>query len=80
MRVVGQIPLPIILGKILDLSCIVWGEECGQCGACKMYDGPSMARSLTSLGAVVKVSLRSLFTSFPNILRIVSDYLHHNEQ
>nr|XP_039256753.1 solute carrier organic anion transporter family member 4A1-like isoform X1 [Styela clava]XP_039256754.1 solute carrier organic anion transporter family member 4A1-like isoform X1 [Styela clava] len=54
MRTLGQIPLPIILGKILDLSCILWGQECGECGACKMYDGPSMSKYLTIMATTAK--------------------------
>nr|XP_039256764.1 solute carrier organic anion transporter family member 4A1-like [Styela clava] len=52
IRLLGQIPMPIITGKILDLTCLVWDKECGECGACKDYDNQSMSIYLTLLHTI----------------------------
>ncbi|XP_039272956.2 solute carrier organic anion transporter family member 4A1-like [Styela clava] len=54
MRVLGLIPLPIILGLVLDSSCLVWEEVCGECGSCKLYDNASMTKYMTILFTVPK--------------------------
>ncbi|XP_058819786.1 solute carrier organic anion transporter family member 74D [Topomyia yanbarensis] len=32
------IPGPIIYGRIIDSTCLVWTEECGERGNCQLYD------------------------------------------
>uniref|UniRef100_A0A8W7PKR6 Solute carrier organic anion transporter family member n=1 Tax=Anopheles coluzzii TaxID=1518534 RepID=A0A8W7PKR6_ANOCL len=32
------IPGPIIYGRIIDSTCLVWTEECGKRGNCQLYD------------------------------------------
>lgn len=32
------IPGPIIYGRIIDSTCLVWTEECGTRGNCQLYD------------------------------------------
>ena len=36
------IPSPIVFGKILDMTCAVWGKTCSSSGNCWIYDGPNM--------------------------------------
>ncbi|XP_077990231.1 solute carrier organic anion transporter family member 4C1-like [Glandiceps talaboti] len=38
MRTFGMIPGPIIVGAAIDSTCILWGESCGEVGACWVYD------------------------------------------
>uniref|UniRef100_U5EK85 Solute carrier organic anion transporter family member n=1 Tax=Corethrella appendiculata TaxID=1370023 RepID=U5EK85_9DIPT len=35
------IPGPIVYGKIIDSTCLVWTEECGKRGNCQLYDQKS---------------------------------------
>lgn len=53
-RVLGSIPVPIIFGKVLDLSCQVWREECRECTSCYVYDNLSMSYYLTFLCVSLK--------------------------
>lgn len=32
------IPGPVIFGRIIDSTCVVWGQKCGQRGDCQLYD------------------------------------------
>lgn len=73
MRVLGLIPLPIILGQVLDSSCLVWEEVCGECGSCKIYDNASMAKYMTILFAIPKAFsiiclILALFTYKPPLM------------
>lgn len=56
LRLLGSIPVPNILGKVLDMSCLMWDNQCGVRGACKVYSNQSMANNMTTVIAVAKVS------------------------
>ena len=43
LRLIGSIPGPIIAGKLIDLTCIAWQEDCGSRGNCRLYDRNSLA-------------------------------------
>lgn len=32
------IPGPVIFGRIIDSTCVIWGQKCGQRGNCQLYD------------------------------------------
>lgn len=34
----GNVPCPIIYGAIVDSACLFWEDNCGQPGACRVYD------------------------------------------
>ncbi|XP_055304286.1 solute carrier organic anion transporter family member 74D-like [Sitodiplosis mosellana] len=34
----GLIPGPIIFGRIIDSTCLIWNEKCGRQGNCLLYD------------------------------------------
>uniref|UniRef100_A0A1B6M0J5 Solute carrier organic anion transporter family member n=2 Tax=Graphocephala atropunctata TaxID=36148 RepID=A0A1B6M0J5_9HEMI len=38
----AYIPAPIIYGYLIDKSCIVWGETCGERGNCWVYYGETL--------------------------------------
>ncbi|XP_055837514.1 solute carrier organic anion transporter family member 74D [Episyrphus balteatus] len=50
------IPGPIIFGRIIDSTCLVWTMQCGQNGNCQLYDQERF-RYMVNLSAVT-------FTSF----------------
>ncbi|XP_048732891.2 solute carrier organic anion transporter family member 4A1-like [Ostrea edulis] len=37
-RLLGTTPGPVLLGYIIDKSCTIWQEECGEKGSCWTYD------------------------------------------
>lgn len=32
------IPGPVIYGRIIDNTCMIWGQKCGHRGNCQLYD------------------------------------------
>lgn len=39
MRLLAYIPSPLIFGKVIDLTCLVWRRNnCEQSGSCLFYD------------------------------------------
>ncbi|EEC20306.1 solute carrier organic anion transporter, putative, partial [Ixodes scapularis] len=39
----GNVPCPIIYGAVVDSACLFWEDNCGEPGACRVYD-PSKFR------------------------------------
>lgn len=42
----GSIPAPIIFGKLIDNSCMIWEDECDGQRTCWLYDNGEFARYL----------------------------------
>ncbi|CAN7989023.1 unnamed protein product, partial [Ixodes hexagonus] len=42
MNLFAFIPYPLIYGALLDASCLVWEDRCGEPGACWLYDLPKL--------------------------------------
>ncbi|XP_046573017.1 solute carrier organic anion transporter family member 3A1-like [Haliotis rubra] len=38
----GYLPSPIVYGRAIDTTCILWETTCGDVGACAVYDIPSL--------------------------------------
>jgi hypothetical protein len=53
LKTIGLIPGPIILGHLLDLSCQLWQDICGQKGRCFVYDVDLVSRNICIFGAVI---------------------------
>lgn len=49
LRVVGTIPGPIVYGALLDRSCTLWRQNCGERGSCLLYDHWWMSRYVLML-------------------------------
>ncbi|KAJ8020666.1 Solute carrier organic anion transporter family member 4A1 [Holothuria leucospilota] len=45
-RLLGTIPAPIIFGKLIDNSCMIWEDECDGQRTCWLYDNGEFARYL----------------------------------
>jgi len=56
VRVLGTIPAPILFGRLIDESCILWQDSgCGSnTGACLLYDNKSMAKYMLLLALIGK--------------------------
>ena len=50
----GTIPGPIIVGAVIDLSCILWEDNCGEKGSCWVYDNTWLSYYLTILVTVLE--------------------------
>ncbi|EMP35838.1 Solute carrier organic anion transporter family member 4A1 [Chelonia mydas] len=55
VRTLGGIPGPIAFGSLIDLSCLVWQDQCGEQGSCYVYQNSSMSRYTLVAGIVYKV-------------------------
>uniref|UniRef100_A0A8C3VQN7 Solute carrier organic anion transporter family member n=1 Tax=Catagonus wagneri TaxID=51154 RepID=A0A8C3VQN7_9CETA len=44
VRTLGGIPGPIAFGWLIDKSCLLWQDQCGQQGSCFMYQNSAMSR------------------------------------
>ncbi|XP_055920928.1 solute carrier organic anion transporter family member 74D [Eupeodes corollae] len=54
------IPGPIIFGRIIDSTCLVWTKQCGQNGNCQLYDQERF-RYMVNLSAVAFTVLGIFF-------------------
>ncbi|XP_019737365.1 solute carrier organic anion transporter family member 3A1 isoform X1 [Hippocampus comes] len=54
LRLLGFIPPPLIFGAGIDSTCLFWSSDCGDKGACLLYDNLSYRRLYVSLAIVLK--------------------------
>uniref|UniRef100_A0A674HZ93 Solute carrier organic anion transporter family member n=1 Tax=Terrapene triunguis TaxID=2587831 RepID=A0A674HZ93_9SAUR len=62
VRTLGAIPGPIAFGSMIDLSCLVWQDQCGEQGSCYVYQNSAMSRYTLVAGIVYKVMPSYYFT------------------
>ena len=48
----GSAPGPIVVGAVIDSSCLVWQQVCGETGSCWIYDNELFATKIVILGIV----------------------------
>ena len=58
----GTIPSPILFGAIIDKSCLLWEDNCGDTGSCYFYDNFDQSISLMALALCFKASSFIFFT------------------
>lgn len=51
----GSIPGPIAFGSMIDMSCLLWQDQCGQQGSCSLYQNAAMSRYMLMAAIVFKV-------------------------
>nr|XP_006811916.1 PREDICTED: solute carrier organic anion transporter family member 4C1-like [Saccoglossus kowalevskii] len=49
-RCFGSIPGPIVIGAVIDSSCLVWQEVCGDTGTCWIYDNHTFGLKFVVIG------------------------------
>ncbi|GCC23332.1 solute carrier organic anion transporter family member 4A1 isoform X2 [Chiloscyllium punctatum] len=60
VRTLGGIPGPIAFGSVIDISCLLWQDQCGDRGSCYIYQNSAMSMYLLIAGVTYKV-LGTLF-------------------
>nr|XP_060627962.1 solute carrier organic anion transporter family member 4A1 [Anolis sagrei ordinatus] len=60
VRTLGGIPGPIAFGSMIDKSCLLWQNQCGEQGSCFVYQNFAMSRYTLTAGLIYKV-MGSLF-------------------
>ncbi|ODN02542.1 Solute carrier organic anion transporter family member 1B1, partial [Orchesella cincta] len=46
-----SIPSPIVYGRIIDSTCLLWGSKCGERGNCLLYDDVKFAYAMATTAA-----------------------------
>lgn len=54
LRVLASIPGPVLVGRVIDNSCLVWQSMCGRSGSCLYYNNRQLAHNLFSLLILLK--------------------------
>uniref|UniRef100_A0A665VLJ0 Solute carrier organic anion transporter family member n=1 Tax=Echeneis naucrates TaxID=173247 RepID=A0A665VLJ0_ECHNA len=53
----GGIPGPIAFGSVIDISCLLWQDQCGEQGSCYLYQNSAMSQYTLVAGIIYKVIL-----------------------
>ncbi|KAM9855444.1 solute carrier organic anion transporter family member 4A1 [Aulostomus maculatus] len=67
VRALGSIPGPITFGSMIDISCLLWQDQCGEQGSCYLYQNSAMSRYTLTSGIIYKV-LGAVFFFLASIL------------
>ncbi|KAK7884699.1 hypothetical protein WMY93_027822 [Mugilogobius chulae] len=73
VRTLGAIPGPIIFGSMVDRSCLLWQDKCGEQGSCFLYKNTDMSRFTLIAGIVYKILATVLFLLASLVYRAPSD-------
>ncbi|ESO98163.1 hypothetical protein LOTGIDRAFT_239068 [Lottia gigantea] len=80
VRLLGTVPGPVIFGRLLDDSCVVWREECGRILSCWIYDHHLMIRNIFLLFVGTKI-LSIIFCSLAlKLYKAPADNLNSPEE
>ncbi|XP_033727827.1 solute carrier organic anion transporter family member 4C1-like isoform X2 [Pecten maximus] len=61
VRLMGTVPGPIMFGSVIDSSCLVWQEKCGENTSCWIYDNSQLSRNFFIILFSVKVTTSVIF-------------------
>lgn len=80
LRLLGFIPPPLIFGAGIDSTCLFWSTECGERGACLLYDNVAYRHLYVSLAILLKGLAFLLYASTWYCLRKnYRKYIHGQE-
>ncbi|XP_007566471.1 solute carrier organic anion transporter family member 3A1 [Poecilia formosa] len=80
LRLLGFIPPPLIFGAGIDSTCLFWSSDCGDKGACLLYDNVQYRRLYVSLAIVLKgVAFLLYTTTWYCLRRNYKKYIKGNE-
>lgn len=63
LRLLGFIPPPLIFGAGIDSTCLFWSTDCGDKGACLLYDNVAYRHLYVSLAIILKGVAFLLYTT-----------------
>ncbi|XP_028266760.1 solute carrier organic anion transporter family member 4A1 [Parambassis ranga] len=67
VRTLGGIPGPIAFGSVIDISCLLWQDQCGEQGSCYLYHNSAMSQYTLVAGIIFK-ALGTIFFLLASIL------------
>lgn len=69
IHLAGFIPPPLIFGVGIDSTCLFWSTECGERGACLLYDNVTYRHLYVGMAIVLKIVAFLLYTTTWQCLR-----------
>ncbi|XP_037307467.1 solute carrier organic anion transporter family member 3A1 [Pungitius pungitius] len=80
LRLLGFIPPPLIFGAGIDSTCLFWSSDCGERGACLLYDNVAYRHLYVSLAIMLKsVAFLLYATTWYCLRRNYKKYIKSNE-
>ncbi|XP_037538810.1 solute carrier organic anion transporter family member 3A1 [Nematolebias whitei] len=80
LRLFGFIPPPLIFGAGIDSTCLFWSSDCGEQGACLLYDNVKYRHLYVSLAIILKsVAFLLYSTAWYCLRRNYKKYIKGNE-
>ncbi|XP_027888195.1 solute carrier organic anion transporter family member 3A1 [Xiphophorus couchianus] len=80
LRLLGFIPPPLIFGAGIDSTCLFWSSDCGDKGACLLYDNVRYRHLYVSLAIILKgVAFLLYTTTWYCLRRNYKKYIKANE-
>uniref|UniRef100_A0A3P9JE33 Solute carrier organic anion transporter family member n=1 Tax=Oryzias latipes TaxID=8090 RepID=A0A3P9JE33_ORYLA len=67
VRTLGGVPGPIAFGSVIDISCVLWQDQCGEPGSCYLYHNAAMSRYTLVAGIIYK-ALGAIFFLLASVL------------
>lgn len=61
VRLLGTVPGPILFGAIIDNTCILWREKCGEHASCWIYNNDQLSRNFFIFVVCFKVASITFF-------------------
>ncbi|KAL1483918.1 hypothetical protein MTO96_032870 [Rhipicephalus appendiculatus] len=78
----GNVPCPIIYGAVVDSACLFWEDNCGEPGACRVYDPRQVSHGASSIhiheeeeakDATVAIAANDAASSSPQVPTVHAD-------
>ncbi|XP_061781036.1 solute carrier organic anion transporter family member 3A1 [Nerophis lumbriciformis] len=80
LRLLGFIPPPLVFGAGIDSTCLFWSSDCGDRGACLLYDNLAYRRLYVSLAIILKAVAFLLYaTTWYCLRRNYNTYIKSHE-
>ena len=58
----GTVPGPIVFGAIIDSTCMIWREKCGENASCWIYDNMKLSRNFFVMVVAFKIISITFFS------------------
>ena len=52
MKLLGYIPSPVLVGAVVDTTCLLWRKSCGVTGACSVYDIDNLSDMVVAMSVI----------------------------
>ena len=60
MSLLAMLPSPILYGALIDNTCVLWQEECGETTNCLIYDTERLRKVCVTVNLYLEVIITNL--------------------